>query len=123
MLYQEIKDLINSTLQGKHAGHEITPLEHQNILMAVLEYAHEIEIEGQSILEGLADVGTVPKTPENRKICYIALCASGTISYFTSFDGYDGNPISVSCEPNEVKFVILLWNKEYWEKIEQSLTI
>ena len=122
MDYQEIKDLINSTLQGKEYGHEITPLEHQNMIMAVLEYAHSVEVTGQSVLQGLATSSTVPATPDDTKLCYIALCPENTTTIFYSFGGSDVQPISVTCESNEVKFVVLLWNTKYWEKIEQSLT-
>lgn len=122
MDYQEIKDLINSTLQGKESGHEITPLEHQNMIMAVLEYAHSVEVTGQGVLQGFATSSTVPATPDDAKLCYIALCPKNTTTTFSAFDGYDGQPISVTCVSNEVKFAVLLWNTKYWEKIEQSLT-
>ena len=122
MDYQEIKDLINSTLQGKESGHEITPLEHQNMIMAVLEYAHSVEVTGQSVLQGFATSSTMPATPDDAKLCYIALCPENTTTTFSAFDGSDGQPISVTCESNEVKFAVLLWNTRYWEKIEQSLT-
>jgi len=122
MDYQEIKDLINSTLQGKESGHEITPLEHQNMIMAVLEYAHSVEVTGQSVLQGFATSSTVPATPDDAKLCYVALCPKNTTTTFSAFDDSNGKPISVTCESNEVKFVVLLWNTEYWEKIEQSLT-
>lgn len=122
MDYQEIKDLINSTLQGKESGHEITPLEHQNMIMAVLEYAHSVEVTGQGILQGFATSSTVPATPDDAKLCYIALCPKNTTTTFSAFDGSDGQPISVTCASNEVKFAVLLWNTKYWEKIEQSLT-
>ena len=67
MEYSEILRLIDSTLEGRNPGHEITPLEHQNMIMAVLEYAHEMEIRGQGILQGLAHESTVPITPKDRK--------------------------------------------------------
>lgn len=123
MDYKEIKELINSTLQGKESGHEITPLEHQNMIMGVLEYAHSIEVTGQGILQGFADDSTVPSTPDDAKLCYISLCPKDSTTIFSSFDGSDGQPISVTCDSDEVKFVVLLWNTKYWEKIEQSLTI
>ena len=123
MDYQEIKDLINSTLQNKADGHEITPLEHQNMISAVLDYAHEIAITGQSILQGFADSSTVPETPDDAKLCYIALCPAGQTTTFTAFDDYQGNPIAVTCTASQVKFAVLLWNTSYWEKIEQALSV
>lgn len=126
MDYQEIKDLINSTLQNKAEGHEITPLEHQNMIMAVLDYAHEVEVRGQSVLAGFAYADTVPATPDDAKLCYIALCGgtgSGSTTTFAAFDGVDHNPISVTCAGNQVKFVVLLWNTRYWEKLEQALSV
>lgn len=123
MDYQEIKDLIDFTLQGKESRHEITPLEHQNMIMAVLEYAHSVEVTGQSVLQGFATSSTVPATPDNAKLCYIALCPKNITTTFSAFDGSDGQPISVTCASNEVKFVALLWNTKYWEKNEQSFEI
>lgn len=123
MDYQEIKDLIDSTLQGKEIEHEITPLEHQNMIMAVLEYAHSLESIGQSVLQGFATSSTVPATPDDANLCYIALCPKNTTTIFSAFDDSDGQPISVTCESNEVKFVVLLWNTKYWDKIEQSLEL
>lgn len=122
MDYQEIKTLIDNTLNNKPDGHEITPLEHQSMLMAVLDYAHDVETTGQGILQGFANVNTVPATPDDAKICYISLCAKGQTHTFNAFDGSDGNAIKVECGSNEVKFVVLLWNKSYWEKMEASLT-
>ena len=120
MDYQEIKDLINSTLQGKEYGHEITPLEHQNMIMAVLDYVQQTNVVGQSILNGFAKESTFPATPDNANLVYLALCKGGTDTTFHSFCDYKGNPITVSCPENVNKFVVLFWNKEYWEKIERS---
>ena len=120
MDYQEIKNLIDSTLQGKEYGHEITPLEHQNMIMAVLEYAHQINVVGQSIVNGFAKNDTFPATPDNAKLAYIAACKSETNTVFESFVDVNGNPITVSCPENVNKFVLLLWNIKYWEKLEQS---
>ena len=122
MDYQEIKDLINSTLHGKEVGHEITPYEHQLMISAVLDYAHEISVLGQNILNGFANPSTVPETPDDAKICYISFCPPGQTTTFSAFDDYQGNPISVTCTAIQVKFVVLLWNTSYWEKIEQSLS-
>ena len=123
MDYQEIKNLINSTLQGREAGHQITPLEHQNMLMAVLDYAHEVEVTGQSVLAGFAGVDTLPAMPDDAKLCYVALCPANNITTFVNFLDANGNAIQVTCGANVVKFAVLLWNKAYWEKIEQSLTV
>ena len=45
MTYQDILTLINSTLVGRADGHEILPIEHQNILTEVLNYAHDLEAD------------------------------------------------------------------------------
>lgn len=123
MEYEDIKNLIDNTLSNKESGHEITPLEHQNILMAVLNYAHDVAVLGQSVLQGFADVNTAPETPDNAKLCYIALCPSNAETVFNYFSDSNGDPITVTCTSNQVKFVVLLWNTAYWEKIEQSLTV
>ena len=123
MTYQEIVELINSTLVGRESGHEIQPIEHQNIANAVLEYAHQVEVTGQSILQGFATPSTVPVTLDDAKICYIAICDSNQTTTFPSFSDGNGNPISVTCAENVAKVVVLLWNTSYWEKLEIAISV
>lgn len=123
MSYQDILTLINSTLVGRADGHEILPIEHQNILTEVLNYAHDLEAIGQSILQGFATANTVPVTPSNAKVCYIAICQPDQTTTFLSFTDGDGNPITVTCNETTAKFVILLWNKAYWEKLEVAINV
>lgn len=122
MNYQDIVNLIDFTLQGKVYGHEITPMEHQSMATAILDFAHSVEVTGQSILQGFANHDTMPSILDSSKLCYIALC-SGALTTFTYFDGYDGHPITVTCSEDEIKFVVLLWNTKYWEKIEQGFRV
>lgn len=123
MQYQDIIELIDSTLNGRADGHEILPLEHQNIITAVLEYARQIETTGQSILQGFAYSNTVPATPDEGKLCYIAVCPSNSTTTFASFPDADGVPLAVTCDTNTSKVAILMWNTEYWEKQEISFNV
>lgn len=119
MDYQEIKDLINSTLQGKESGHEITPLEHQSMILEVLNYIRSRERLGKGNLIGFAFENTVPELSENA--CYVALCPSGVETIFSNFLNSRGLETKVVCKDDEVKFVILLFNEDHWDKLEQSL--
>ena len=124
MDYKQVKELINQTLQGKERGHEITPMEHQNMILSVLDYIQQTQVTAQSIFQGYANSETYPETPNNGRLCYMALCKNDSDSSeeitFTNFDGYDGNPISVTCTAGEIKIVLFLWNRVYFEKMERS---
>ena len=123
MQYKDVLELINSTLHGRESGHEITPLEHQDMITAVLEYAHQTEVDGQSILQGFAYSNTVPVTPDDGKVCYISICPSNQTTTFLSFSDENGTPISITCNENQAKFVVLLWNTSYWEKMVQAFNV
>ena len=62
--YDAIKKLIQDTLANKPLGHEITPEEHQNLELALLEYAKNLELIQVSTLIGFADANTVPVQPD-----------------------------------------------------------
>lgn len=120
MNYQDVKQIINSTLQGREKGHMITPLEHQSMIMAVLEYLRFIRKSVHSILQGFASIDINPVL-NGKKISYVTLCPSNTIITFKYLLGENGLPIQVICYQNEIKFVILFFNGKFWEKAELNL--
>ena len=122
MDYQEIHDLMHNTLSGREPGHEIEPLEHETMLTEVLDYAHNMNILGPSVLRGFATASTNPDMPDNYMVCYITMIGPSQNVTFQNFADDNGDAISVSTTASQVKYVCLLWNKEYWEKMECSLT-
>lgn len=113
MDYNEVSELIDSTLVSREPGVEIEPQAHQDMAHAILDYAHQSQVTGQSVLQGFATSSTIPETPDNAKICYVSSCNETTT--YTNFLDATSNPIQVTCDSNEAKFVILLWNTAYWE--------
>lgn len=123
MDYAEIKELIHGTLSGKAPDHEITPLEHETLLMNVLEYSRTMQMTGPSVLQGFADSSTNPDMPDNYKVCYIAMIEPSSSVTFTNFKDAQGNSLSVTTSAGEIKWVTLLWNMSYWEIQAKSLTV
>lgn len=128
MDYNEVSNLIDSTLVNREPGIEIEPQAHQDMAHAILDYAHQSQVTGQAVLQGFATVdesthtsSTVPETPDNVKICYISSC-NATTTYTNFLDG-SSNPIQVTVGSNEVKFVILLWNTAYWEVMTVTIPV
>lgn len=122
MDYQEIRDLIHNTLSGKSQDHEIEPLEHETMLTSVLDYARDMSVLGPSILRGFATSTTSPDMPDNYMVCYVAMVGANENITFQNFKDDSGNAITVTTTSSQIKYVCLLWNMEYWEKMECSLT-
>lgn len=118
MDYLKVRELINSTLQDKGIEHEITPYDHETMLVALLDYIHQVSVTGQSILNGYASEETFPATPDNGKLCYIACCKKDTL--FKYFDGVNHSPIQINVPTGIAVFVVLLWNGRCFEKQERS---
>lgn len=121
MTYNEVSNLIDNTLVNRESGVEIQPQAHQDMAHAILDYAHQSLLSGQGVLQGFATSATVPETPDNAKICYVSSCNETTV--YTNFLDENSDPIEVTVESNEVKFVILLWNTTYWEVMELSIPV
>lgn len=121
--YQDTREAIIDTLMGRAYGHEIQPDEHQNFALMLLDYIHSIELISGSALIGVADVDTVPVQPDNAHVCYVVGVPPEQVQEYLYFIGQDGVPISVSTGEMEAKFVILLWNTEYWSKTEVETAI
>lgn len=126
MDYKELQQLIHNTLSGKASSHEITPVEHENLLMNVLDYARTMQVTGPSVLRGFAFPDTYPDMPDNYKVCYIAMISAADTDREVTFNHFlddNGNAITVECLAGTVKYVTLLWNMEYWEVMECVLGV
>lgn len=108
--YDAIKKLIQDTLANKPIGHEITPEEHQNLELAVLEYAKNLELIQVSTLIGFADANTVPVQPDGANAAYLNTMSNSTTVTFNNFRDVNGSPISVTTDNEHAALNILFWN-------------
>ena len=112
--YNDTRDLIISALMGRPAGTEIQPENHQAYALNMLDYIRSVELVSTSTLIGIAEENTVPVQPNDSQVCYIAGMSPNQTLTFVNFSGQDGNPISITTGSGEGKFILLLWNTEYW---------
>lgn len=116
------KKIINSLLQRPN-GTQITPENHQDFALNLLEYIRSVELISASTLIGIAEPETIPVQSNKANASYIAGVAQQRTVVFENFSGEDGNPITISTGEMEAKLVILTWNKQYWEKQEIAANI
>lgn len=107
--------MIISVLTGRPVGTEIQPEDQEAYELNMLEYIKSIELIGTSTLIGVAVAGTVPVQPSSTKVCYIAGMSPSETLTFANFLGQNGSPLSVTTAAGEGKFIVLLWNTQYWE--------
>ena len=108
--YEYIQNLIKNTLANKPIGHEITPEEHQNIELALLEYAKNLELLQVGTLIGFADANTVPVQPNGTNAAYLNTMSNNTTITFNNFRSINGQPISVTTDKGYAALNILFWN-------------
>lgn len=108
--YEYIQNLIKNTLANKPAGHEITPEEHQNIELALLEYAKDLELLQVGTLIGFADANTVPVQPNGTNAAYLNTMPNSTTITFHNFRDINGKQISVTTDNEYAALNILFWN-------------
>ena len=108
--YEYIQNLIKNTLANKPIGHEITPEEHQNIELALLEYAKNLELLQVGTLIGFADANTVPVQPNGTHAAYLNTMPNSTTVTFHNFRDINGRPISVTTDNEHAALNILFWN-------------
>mgnify|MGYP000010230459 CR=1 FL=1 len=118
--YDNIKQKIIESLLGRENGTEITPENHQAFALALLDYIRSVELISGSTLIGIAREDTVPIQSNDANACYIAAVAQDRIATFANFHNSDGHPITVTTSASEAKFVILLWNREFWDFVEMN---
>lgn len=108
--YEYIQNLIKNTLANKPTGHEITPEEHQNIELALLDYAKDLELLQVGTLLGFADANTVPVQPNGTNAAYLNTMPNSTTITFHNFRDINGKPISVTTDNGHAALNILFWN-------------
>lgn len=121
--YSDVREKIIKTLTQRPENTMIFPEGHEAFALALLDYCRSIELVGSSTLIGVAYPDTQPIQPELSNCAYIAGVAQGRTSVFRNFKGKEGEPISVTTQSEEAKFVILLWNREFWEAVEVSANV
>ena len=121
--YKDTKEAIIDTLMGREVGHEIQPDEHQNFALKLLDYIRSVELISGSTLIGIAEPDTVPVQPDDAHVAYIAGVAQDRIVEYLYFIDQDGVPISITTGEMQAKFVIMLWNTEYWSYVELDTNI
>lgn len=112
--YDEIRQMIISTLTGRPAGTEIQPDKQEEYELNMLDFIREVEATTTSAFAGIADNATTPLQPENARVNYLSAVSNGETITFTNFRNSNGNPISVTAGSNEVRFILLLWNGSAW---------
>ena len=123
MGYEDSRQKILSALMQRPNGTEIQPDKHQDFALSLLEYIRNVELISGSTLIGIADEDTIPVQSNNANLSYIAGVAQERTTTFFNFRDENGDPIVVTTGEMEAKLVILLWNKQYWEKQEISANI
>ena len=123
MGYEDSKQKILSALMQRPNGTEIQPDNHQDFALSMLEYIRNVELISGSTLIGVAYEDTIPVQSNNANLSYIAGVAQERTTTFFNFRDENGDPIVVTTGEMEAKLVILLWNKQYWEKQEISANI
>lgn len=118
--YDSIKQKIIKSLLGRDNDTEILPENHQEFALALLEYIRSVELISGSTLIGIATEDTVPVQSDDANECYIAAVAQDKNAIFTNFKDKDGKPITITTGSNEAKFVILIWNRNFWSSVEIS---
>ena len=122
MGYEDTRQKILSTLMQRPNNTEIQPGAHQDFALSLLEYIRSVELISGSTLIGVAEEDTMPVQSNIGNESYIAGVPSQSVIVYKNFINKYGEPISVITE-NESKFVILFWNKQYWEKQEISISV
>ena len=123
MGYEDSKQKILSALMQRPNGTEIQPDKHQDFALNLLEYIRNVELISGSTLIGVAYEDTIPVQSNNANLSYIAGVAQERTTTFFNFRDETGDPIVVTTGEMEAKLVILLWNKQYWEKQEISANV
>lgn len=123
--FADSKEKIIATLEGRPAGHEIQPEEHQDFALQVLNYIRSVELNAVSTLIGYADENTVPIAPNNSNCAYIGSMGNGETKTYNNFHGRDGASIQITTDIDHAAVVILLWDWKmgYWSYHLAEITI
>ena len=123
--FADSKEKIIEILEGRPAGHEILPEEHQELALKVLNYVRSVELNAVSTLIGYADENTVPIAPNNSNCAYIGSMGNGKTKTYNNFHGRDGASIQITTDIDHAAIVILLWDwkMSYWSYHLAEITI
>ena len=112
--YDEIRQLIINTLEGRPAGTMIYPEGHQEIDLSILDFANAISSVISTGIAGEAQASTQPIHPSGSNVAYIFQVAPDSTKTFTNFRDSGGNAISVTTNSSQAAVGFLLWNGSYW---------
>lgn len=123
--FADSKEKIIEILEGRPAGHEILPEEHQELALKVLNYVRSVELNAVSTLIGYADENTVPINPNNSNCAYISSMKNSETKTYNNFHGRDGASIQITTDIDHAAIVILLWDWKigYWSYHLAEITI
>ena len=121
--YDDTRRKILETLLQRPVGTEIQPENHQDFALSLLDYIRSVELISGSTLIGVAYQDTVPVQSDDANEAYIAGVAQERTVVFQNFRDVNGDPLTVTTEEMEAKLVILIWNRQYWSKLEISANI
>ena len=123
--FADSKEKIIEILEGRPAGHEILPEEHQELALKVLNYVRSVELNAVSTLIGYADENTVPINPNNSNCAYISSMKNSETKTYNNFHGRDGASIQITTDIDHAAVVILIWDWKmgYWSYHLTEITI
>ena len=123
--FADSKEKIIEILEGRPAGHEILPEEHQELALKILNYVRSVELNAVSTLIGYADENTVPIIPNNSNCSYISSMKNGETKTYNNFHGRDGASIQITTDIDHAAVVILIWDWKmgYWSYHLTEITI
>jgi len=121
--YDEIRQLIIDTLEGRPAGKLIYPEGHQEIDLSLLDFANAIANTVSTGLVGEAQANTQPIQPTDSNVAYVFQVAPNTTKIFANFGDSNGDIISVTTNSTQLAFGFLLWNKSYWTPMTVMLSV
>lgn len=112
--YNELRNEIINTLEGRPNGTQIQPSNHQHYALDMLDYIRGLELSLQSTLMGFADVNTIPHQPDNARVSYVSAVRPNTENVYDNFYDINGNSITITSTDNQGLLVILIWNMQFW---------
>jgi len=121
--YDEIRQLIINTLEGRPAGTMIYPEGHQEIDLSILDFANAISSVISTGIAGEAQASTQPIQPSGSNVAYIFQVAPDSTKTFTNFRDSGGNAISVTTNSSQAAVGFLLWNGSYWSAMTVYIAV
>lgn len=121
--YDEIRQLIIDTLEGRPVGTMIYPEGHQEIDLNILDFANAISNTISTGIVGEAQATTQPIQPSGSNAAYIFQVSPNSTKTFTNFRNSSGNAISVTTNSSQAAIGFLLWNGSYWSAMTVYVSV